>query len=243
MKIDISRVGVKKQKQKSQMNRLYYFLPFVIIVISIYLFKEFDEYIRLINDYVSSSENNTSIWISSLASFWGAILGGIVAGITSIVGIILTIRYYRDADSNNRMLENRPFLNIRGVNFFQNNIPYKIRDLCQFGSGEKHIIIEIVLENIGKNFLRTLTYNDATNFGGYEFNYVIKANQVLEQNFQVVILYDSGCEYKIVFTYMDCFMNEYAQEIIFRVNDNFNTLKDKVNIEANFPILIEKTFS
>lgn len=38
-------------------------------------------------------------WISSLGSYWGAIVGGILSGTVSLIGIMLTIRYYRNSDT------------------------------------------------------------------------------------------------------------------------------------------------
>ncbi|MGG6449337.1 hypothetical protein [Pseudobacillus badius] len=46
----------------------------------------------------------TSDWFVMFSTFYGAILGGIISGIITIVGVFLTINYYREKDFENDLI-------------------------------------------------------------------------------------------------------------------------------------------
>jgi hypothetical protein len=171
--------------------------------------------------------------ISSIASFWGGALGGIISGFLSIIGIMFTISYYRKSDAENKIIENRPFLNLNITESTDN-----IDIICDLGKGDNKVPVLIEIENIGKNFARTLTYNNGTNFGGYAFNHIIKANMKLNKTYLVNVYLNESREQTLYLTFFDCFMNEYKQGFVFKCNDD----NEVVNIEAEFPQKIGVAF-
>ncbi|SKC80001.1 hypothetical protein [Maledivibacter halophilus] len=234
-KIKMTRLGLEYKDCNNKMNlgKIWFFVIPLIFIIVVLFCMHVETYWRSVYMNLCHFEATVGTSISSIASFWGGALGGIISGFLSIIGIMLTISYYRKSDVENKMIENKPFLNLNITENTDN-----IDKLCDLGKGDKKVPVLIQIENIGKNFARTLTYNNGTNFGGQAFNYIIKANMKLDKTYLINVSFDKSREQILYLSFFDCFMNEYIQGFIFRCNDD----NEVVNIEAGFPKKIGTAF-
>lgn len=240
-KITVTRLGYDVNNKKKNSQLKYWFLVILLIAILFLLTIKVEEYLRVIYSGTKYGESNIGTWLSSIASFWGAIIGGVIAGIISVVGIMITIRYYRNADYNNKMFENQPFINVTIKNTYMDEINKKLKDkrVIIYGDGKKTKYVNFHIENIGKNFARMSIYKHKyTNFGGISFNEIIKANEILDSDLIIQINYDEIDSIEFEFQFFDCFRNEYSQTYEIINIDN----KEKININSNYPILIDSVF-
>ena len=76
---------------------------FAVVLAIQSLIKENVESLAVTNDL-------NSTWISSVASYWGGVIGGCISGTLTIVGVVWTIKYYKDSDSSKTRIEHMPFL-------------------------------------------------------------------------------------------------------------------------------------
>ena len=90
--------------------------------------------------------------------------------------------------------------------------------------------------------MRTLAYNDGSNIGGFAFNYVIKANHTIDETFYLEIKYGEEKRASLHFSFMDCFMTEYVQQVDFIIDNDSAKIDGRVSIEMNYPKEIESVF-
>ncbi|GAU78536.1 hypothetical protein [Fusibacter sp. 3D3] len=239
-KFTMTRLGHQyKTKNRNKNYILELILLMLLIVLIFDSYKGFDNYIREILQIKSYSSENISTWISSLSSYWGGILGGLVSGIISFFGILITIRYYRSNDVINKILENQPFLNLKVVSVLNSNDNNLLKNdyLCELGIGKHSVDVLIEIENIGKNFARTLVYHNGNNIGGFAFNHVINSGMKLDRTVYIKVNFNDFNEIKnFQLQYFDCFMTEYIQNFTFNIKNQ----KEKLSIECDYPIEIDR---
>lgn len=236
MKVKMTRLGLEHKdcyKETKIKKRWFIIIPLLLINV-LWVCISIESYWESTYMKLSHFEATIGTNISSMASFWGGALGGIISGLLSIIGISLTISYYRKSDTANKEIENKPFLNLNIVSNME-----KLDEIQNLGKGANKVTVLFEIENIGKNFARTLTYNNGTNFGGYAFNHIIKAGKKLDNTYRMNINFKESREEILYLSFFDCFMNEYIQGFVFKCDDAYN---DVINIEAEFPKKIGTTF-
>ncbi|MGX8710942.1 MAG: hypothetical protein ACQGTM_11940 [bacterium] len=243
-KVEISRMGIK---QESHMGKTILkatgiiLLAVIAVALFIFGFRCLELHIR--NEYLINTGDGSSVatWISSLASYWGGILGGAVSGLLALGGTFIIINYYRKSDLTNKRLENQPFLNIMVKS--KSNQPPKESVLFELGSGNMCIYIQIVIKNIGRGFAQTLVYYDGSNFGGNEFRNTIESGRELDKQYVIKIKYkDSSVREAFGIMFMDCFSNEYIQSFEITADYDDKVAMNNLNILCDYPSLTATAF-
>ena len=243
-KIQISRLGIK-QKSNSKNIIIKSISVFALVALLSFLFikgfKYFEQHIR--NAYLVNGGDGSSLttWTSSLASYWGGILGGAVSGLIALGGTFIIINYYRKSDLSNRRIENQPFLNIyvksKSTQLSNEEV------LFELGEGEKCIYIKVSIKNIGKGFAQTLVYYDGGNFGGNAFRNTIESGAILEKEYVIKVKYrDNSVEESFAIIFMDCFLNEYIQSFEITVAYDSKIVVESTKLLCNYPELTATAF-
>lgn len=233
LKISTSRLGVP-ENQKSNRKALKFFgyvigiLLFLIAVMVTFVYIE--KFIRA--QLLPVGEANSIAWSASLSSYWGAILGGLISGLIALGGTFIMIRYYRQSDIQNKINENKPFINISVKSWCSSNERNPV--LFELGSGERISFIELAIKNIGKGFAQTLVYYNGANIGGVAFRHTLEQASQLEKTCFVKLKYDLTSNKNMTFgiMFMDCFSNEYIQTFEISVESD-----GSATISCNYPQL------
>ncbi|WP_312942857.1 hypothetical protein [Oscillibacter sp.] len=167
MKISINRLGVPQQSKTGKVTKTICVIIGIVVflLVAIVAFIVIESFIR--QKLLPAGDTNVVTWSASLASYWGAVLGGIVSGLMALGGTFIMINYYRQSDIQNKMNENRPFINISVQSWCTTNERNTI--LFKLGEGEHSTFIELAFKNIGKGFAQVLAYYDGSNLGGTVF--------------------------------------------------------------------------
>ncbi|SHH38518.1 hypothetical protein SAMN02745245_01216 [Anaerosphaera aminiphila DSM 21120] len=208
----------------------------------------------LVQTFIQRSIKNLAVtndlnatWISSLASYWGGIIGGLISGLLTVVGVILTIKYYRDSDATKNRVIHMPFLKMEvigctdeeiianGVNLYEINSNTINNDV----SNEKILYYRMKLWNIGQGFANTLVIYTGETFGGIAYNELIQVNDSGEFCFKIHAGNDiCGGEISFGVSYIDCMTNEYIQSYtIYLEGKDFGNAK----VENGYPVFIGQT--
>ncbi|HCQ6371259.1 TPA: hypothetical protein OL520_002350 [Clostridioides difficile] len=94
--IKIERFGIEEKRENKRKNFIK-LLFFVIVIFIIYKFppKVVNNIQQLIKDLTVKCDL-TATWISSLAT----ILGGIISGLFTYFGVIITLKQYKNSEKN-----------------------------------------------------------------------------------------------------------------------------------------------
>lgn len=89
-------------------------------------------------------------WVASVASYWGGIIGGLISGLLACIGVVATIRYYKESDAKKERAEIMPFF--IGWEEEQDLVDYVYlpRDAKNGWTGKGNICIGV--KNIGNGF-------------------------------------------------------------------------------------------
>lgn len=192
---------------------------------------------------LSVTNDLNSIWIGSLASYWGGIIGGIISGSFTFLGVAWTIKYYRDSDAEKGRLECMPFLiieTIKQTSFVKESFRYKITSNKLNNNSNKQILhFKVKLTNIGQGFANTLVVYTGENFGGRAYNELIQVNESSDLNLEIHTvkgIYEDEISFDI--RYVDSRTNEYIQHYTIQLDSqNLNTSK----INNGYPSFIGQT--
>lgn len=188
----------------------------------------------IIENIIRSGFNNfqEDIWVSSLASYWGGVLGGIVSGTLAFLSVFYTIQYYKESDAQKERCANLPFLL---VNVIHNNIldiynGFTLNDSPVDKDKEKTVYVSI--QNIGSGFATTLAINTGYNPEGFAYKKVISVGD----SFKLFFVLDAdklknGLNFDI--QYIDSMTNKYKQE--YTIISKFGS----VEIECGYPQLLK----
>ena len=243
----IERFGIQL-KPKHPSNSIVPVLA-VIVLIALFVIAALK-----IQGVIQSSINSLEVtddlsatWIGSLASYWGGILGGIMSGALAMLGVVLTIKYYRDSDATNKRIEHMPFL-MAAISppSEQNNhkieTNYKIRcGLSANGvkSQEKVIYYTLTLKNIGQGFASTLTMQTGENFGGIAFNEIIQVGDKTDVFIEVHLKKEeASARVSFGVLYIDCMTNEYFQKYTFQWEKGDSS---HPKVESGYPQFLGQT--
>lgn len=234
MKIEENRFGLpyvlNGDKRKPTRRMVVFLIAFVILAIVISILV-----VYLIKNKVlmlSADGNYINTWAGSLASYWGAIIGGLISGLLAVLGVFYTIRYYKESDELKERAAIQPFLRVSvGGSDCNGNVGYSVGNKAENKSDE--ISINIAITNIGNGFANTLIFHSGNNFGGYEFNRVIIVG---EQTYTFLVVDAKKLKEGISFgiQYIDSMRNEYMQEYIVKLNHG------RTVIECGYPYFLEQ---
>ncbi|CZR81528.1 hypothetical protein [Clostridioides difficile] len=199
----------------------------------------------------NDSNNLNATWIGSLASYWGGILGGIISGLLTFIGVAWTIKYYRNSDLIKSRLERMPFLRIElkeytgkkidGIELYEIGIK-KIEE--SHNSEVENFYYRMRVKNIGQGFANTLVIYTGENAGGIAYNKLIQVDDSSEFCFKVHMIKDVSKKdvpkYELNFAvrYIDCMTNEYVQRYKIKCEGkNHNDIK----IDTGYPTFVGQT--
>lgn len=191
------------------------------------------------------TDDLNATWIGSLASYWGGILGGVISGCLTVIGVIWTIKYYKDSDAVKSRIEHMPFLMLEmnghsDLRDCELDL-YKIESdkLKEDNAKEKILYYKFKLQNIGQGFANTLVVHTEQNLGGIAYNHLIQVSNsnafCLEIHFNKNIPID---EAYFAVSFIDCMTNEYIQFYGLQL-DNSNL--SEIDIEQGYPKFIGQT--
>jgi hypothetical protein len=233
LKISASRLGVPENQKVSRkaLKFCVYVIGILLFLIAVMVaFVYAEKFIRA--QLLPVGEANATAWSASLSSYWGAVFGGLISGLIALGGTFIMIKYYRQADIQNKINENKPFINISVQSWCSSNERNPI--LFELGSGKQISFIELAIKNIGKGFAQILAYYNGENIGGVAFRHTLEQATQLEKTYFVKLKYDLMSNKNMTFgiMFMDCFSNEYIQtfEISFESNGS-------ASISCNYPQL------
>ena len=123
-----------------------YWWALVVLLIAILIPFILEYYIR--KQVVTGYEDT---WIASVASYWGGIIGGMISGIVACIGVVATIRYYKESDAKKERAAIMPFFKVWKEELnIDNDYIYLPRDIEKAQAGKASCIIAV--QNIGNGF-------------------------------------------------------------------------------------------
>jgi hypothetical protein len=236
--LEISRFGINQLKHKKKKWIKLFIIGIVIIALLAFASVKCEEMIRCNISKLSVNNDANAIWIGSLASYWGAIIGGIFSGIIAVFGVFYTIRFTRDTDRKKERQSIQPFLNVEIVGKSSETIKIiQIADESEYvdeKSIQEFCPIYLSITNIGNGFANTLTFGTGENLTGVSFKEVFTVNQKKEILLNVQT-YKIQKGIKFFIWYADSVTNEYVQ---------YYELKQNVNgtgfyLDVGYPEVIE----
>lgn len=237
------RFGLSIEKNKKNLflkSLCIIFVAIIIIAIAVIVPKT----IQCSISQLTISDDLNATWLGSIASYWGGVIGGIISGTLTVIGVTLTIKYYKKSDKNNKRVEFIPFIEIKLVgnkmagqpNLSKTRIIEKHSRIKEIDKS-KIVFLDLELENIGRSFASILALHIGQDFGGVAYNELIKVGDKTHMELGVYIDdISKGDSISFVIQYIDCMTNEYVQEYTIR--------KDKkIIIENGYPKFIGQTHS
>lgn len=223
MVLNSKRFGITTQNKKPSMLKQFIFIVLMVIV-GIAIAVAVQEVIREQINNLKVTDDLNAAWSGSLASYWGAILGGVISGCLTLVGVTWTIKYYKNSEAAKTRETHMPFLKMDELCRFEDvaDIPdlndSKIYMIKEFESSDKQkqhstFYYKMKLQNIGQGFASTLVIYTGENIGGVAYSELIQVNDNKEVFFGFELLdklYTGVVEVPI--QYIDCMTNEYIQE-------------------------------
>lgn len=166
---------------------------------------------------------------SSIASYWGGIIGGIISGTFAFLGVFFTIKYYKDSDDHKEKLSVLPFLNVKIDNYKKDNDKNKGFYVGVYPDDKKKLGFFITIKNIGNGFANTLAiYTSRNDVGGQYFNEVIPIGEESHTYF-IVSEEEMKDEIEFYISFVDAMTNEYIQKYTLKYD------LDIPKIECGYP--------
>lgn len=216
----IERFGIE-DKRENKCRNFKKVLTFIIVIFIIYKFppEVVNQIQQLVKD-LNAESDLIATWISSLAT----ILGGIISGLFTYFGVLITLKQYKSSERKQSRLECIPFLRIELNELYNKeldlNIPkqesiYEIKNMNSNNSikPKKTLYLKLKISNIGNGFANTLVVKTGENFGGIAYKKLILQNDSSELYLKINIYDETINNYEIEFAieYIDCKTNEYIQ--------------------------------
>lgn len=194
---------------------------------------------------------NMEIWISALPSYWGGIIGGIISGTISFLGVFLTIKYYRNSDLTKNRIEHMPFIHISLLDAkcvesekYEDIKVIEVPGRYYEINKNKAVLVNLILENVGHGFANTLVLKLGNNFGGEAYQKLLRVGD--REKLQLKFYPDDvqhALPISFSLQYIDSMTNEYFQEysidckkiIGLEFIDNIN---ESISIENGYPNFI-----
>lgn len=233
-----------EEHAKAERRRNHIFIGFFVIVFILVLLLIGIPWIKYFNGLLKQ-QISTSDGLQFISSFWGAIIGALLAASLTIISTWMIINRSYRVDFHRDRIDHLPILclhEIRGAVFNEDGIklPDGTSVWSEQGYQKSHDFDETQLckilevSNIGAGIALSLSTTD----GNYEGPQVHFAG-ITPKN--IVYLVYSACTEvpsdTISLRFEDIFENKYLQEFDYQLNDNY----DMYFIGGSVPKLIERT--
>lgn len=236
MSFKIERFGLpyNPQKEKRKRNKITkHIIIFlcVFVVVAAILALGFALFMRNYIACLSISDTIDSVWIGSLASYWGGIIGGVFSGVFAFLGVFYTIKYYKESDEQKEKSAIQPFLLVTVGADKDTKKGFTLGAKSDEKTDKKEI--KVTIKNIGNGFANTLVIHTGFNLGGLSYNKVISVGES-DSLFFMVDPNDlkKGIGFEI--QYIDAMRNEYVQE--YKVSEEHG----HIDIECGYPRFFEQ---
>ena len=221
----INKKATIKQNSKKDHMICKIIIAFIVIAsLTVFIFCKIDNVIGV---------EQRDVLATSSASYWGAIIGGIISGILSFFGVFYTIRYYKESDEQRQRVSVQPFLLAEFVNdeecqpvlftYLGEKLPEK----------EYQTKFLIKITNIGNGYAKLRMLIRDNNKNADVFPVVLKINETIYIDVTISI-FDLLHPIEFSIQFIDSMTNEYIQKYIIRSEV---ALRD---IESEYPQLCEK---
>lgn len=101
IKITETRFGLVKRGKK-RYTLLYILLFIIAIGVALTVAVIVQNTIHSSLNQLEVNNDLNSTWLGAVASYWGGVIGGVISGSFTVIGVILTIVYYKKADNKKR---------------------------------------------------------------------------------------------------------------------------------------------
>jgi hypothetical protein len=236
MKVEYKRFGLpfnprKEKNAKNKISKQIIMILCIFVIIAASLSFAFMVAIRKYITILHINDTLDSVWISSLASYWGGIIGGLFSGCLAFLGVFFTIKYFKASDAKKEKAAIQPFLL---VTVGTNNVPGLGFELGpQYDGKNATKEIKVTIANIGNGFGKTLVIHTGFNFGGLAYNKVITVGESESLFFKAdPKAIQNGLDIGI--QYIDAMRNEYIQE--YHITENHG----QIDIECGYPRFLEQ---
>ena len=236
MSVKIKRFGLpynpqKEKRRKNKITKHIIIFLCVFIVVAAILAIAFSLMMRNYIACLSINDTIDSVWIGSLASYWGGIIGGVFSGVFAFLGVFYTIKYYKESDEQKEKSAIQPFLLVTVGADKDVKKGFALGASSDEKKDQKEI--KVTIKNIGNGFANTLVIHTGFNFGGLSYNKVISVGES-EALFFMADPNDIKKGLNFGIQYIDAMRNEYVQEY---------TITDKnghIDIECGYPGFLEQ---
>jgi len=209
MKVELFRFGKRikpGERSKERRRGVFGLVIFLIAVLIITATLAYSFQLVLCHQVV---EEDT--WISSIASYWGGIIGGMVSGVLAFGGVFLTIRYYKESDRKKEMASIQPFLQVSTLLTYEKDVQtgFSLGKLAEEKESKR---IDVEIKNIGNGFANTIViHTSESDITGKAFNKVIAVGETTHTFFKIdPEELNNGLVFAIQF--IDSMTNEYIQQ-------------------------------
>ena len=230
--IHMSRLGRNElQRPKNKLNWVILLLSLIVIItLAILVVICIDK--SLFNDIFKIKKDTDTAHTNAILALIGNIAGGFISGVLAVLGTLLIIRYYKNADAINKRFEQLPYLRISVDDIVTSDDTGRLGFLFNLGK-KTDCIYQCTIKNIGKGFAHILVYYNGKNIGGFAYNKVIQVSE--EINSFNIGIDKSSSSHSFALMFMDATMNEYVQS--YEINVNYETDN---GIVCNYPQLTDK---
>lgn len=236
IKITETRFGLVKRGKK-RYTLLYILLFIIAIGVALTVAVIVQNTIHSSLNQLEVNNDLNSTWLGAVASYWGGVIGGVISGSFTVIGVILTIVYYKKADNKKDRLNDMPFIEatiLSSKHINSANIDISKAILLSEFNDKKHnekdelMYFKIALNNIGKGFAHTLSIISGETLGGNAYTKLIRVNEQTEIEVKAYIddIHNDRASFSLI--YIDCMTNEYMQTFTIRRNKNYS-------VESGYP--------
>lgn len=236
MKIYTKRFGLpynpkKEKRAKNKITRHIIIFLLLFVVIAVKAAISFEQWMRTQISQLLIADTIDSVWIGSLASYWGGIIGGLISGTLAFLGVFYTIKYYKESDQRKERTEIQPFLLVtigaskNSSTGFELGAPIEGKDISKE--------INVTIKNIGNGFAKTLVVHTGYCYSGMAYDKVISVGNE-ESLFFMADPSDISKGLSFAIQFVDAARNEYIQQ--YSITEEHG----KLNIECGYPDFLEQ---
>lgn len=203
-------------------------ISIILTVVSLLvLLYETKEIIELFDYFTLISADKGDNYLPSLSGYWSTIIGGIISGFISIVGVMLTIGYYRAADEDNAINQMKPFLY---VEFFDVDFDYSYQFDNNDDDDSKLVSKTLKITNIGNSYTKTISIRITDFKDDIELDYLLPINE----SFYLPISFHDFDKEGVIFMldFVDSLTNLYYQEY-----EIYKNIHGELLIRNGFPVM------
>lgn len=226
----------REQRNKKLGIGIVLIFVFASVVLVVYSFAQY--YYTVTNGDISFDD-----WNSSSGSFWGAVLGALIAGIATVCTTILVIQRSYKIDYHRERLEVLPVINMQILCEFSGLDPLETEQKLNSDYPGTTIIIppgvvgcceDVRLYSL-KNVGRGIAYNiKSSGFFCSDWE-EMSSFGILPPNEKLILITDLNYHEEIFLSFFDLYENKYQQKFKINVSNN------QTVVTAYPPELVKKT--